>query len=237
MLDHAHRSHDVSSLVAFDVDGALQEAAARATRRGFLRLAGLGAAGVGLSGLLPGVASAAGLPRSDKAILNYALVLEHLQSAFYAEALKAGALHGDSLRFARWVAPHEEAHVHTLQRALGSDAHKKPRFDFRGVTADEAGFTKTAMALEDAGVMAYQGQAGNVRTPAILKAAVSILPVEARHSAWIRDIRGQSPAPEAFNPAAGIEATMVAIKATGFISAEAQAALAKPVAGVPAVTG
>ena len=86
---------DVLTLADFDADGALQECAAHldhTSRRGFLRATGLVAAGGALSALLPQAAWAAGLGKGDKAILNYVLMLEHLQSAFYREALEKGAL-------------------------------------------------------------------------------------------------------------------------------------------------
>ncbi len=58
------------------------------------------------------------------------------------------------------------------------------------------------MMLEDTGVEAYQGQAGNIRAHPVLAAAIAIHPVEARHAAWIRDISGQSPRPDGVQPAA-----------------------------------
>ena len=230
---------DVSHLAAFDLDGALQESAERvnhATRRSFLRTSGLVAGGVAFSGLLPGIASAA-TPKGDVAILNYALTLEYLESAFYDEAISKGALKGEYMRFAKLVGSHEAAHVTALKKALGSAAVKKPKFDFQGTTGDQATFAKTSTVLEDTGVMAYQGQAANIKTPAILTAAISIHPVEARHAAWIRNIQGVAPAPAAFNPAADMATILAAVKGTGFISASGSAAAPSAVSGTPAMTG
>ena len=54
--------------------------------------------------------------------------------------------------------------------------------------------------LEDTAVAAYNGQAVNLTKP-VLKAAATIVSVEARHAAWIRDIVGQPAAPQATDQA------------------------------------
>ena len=49
-------------------------------------------------------------------------------------------------------------------------------------------------SCEQTAVAAYNGQGTNLTRPA-LAAAVEILPVEARHAAWVRDLVGKRPAP------------------------------------------
>ncbi|MDP8911344.1 MAG: ferritin-like domain-containing protein [Actinomycetota bacterium] len=219
---------DLFKLEELDTDGAIQETAEQVdvdTRAAFLRKAGIGlgaVAGSGaLVGALPGVASAARVPRSDIAILNFALTLEFLEAAFYAEANRNRAISGELLRFSQVVGRHENAHVAFLRRALGRKAVKRPRFNFKGTTANAAKFAQTAQVLEDTGVKAYLGQVGNIKAKAILKAAGSILPVEARHAAWIRDIRGNgkapSPAPSGFETGLTKNQVLAAVKGTGFI--------------------
>ena len=217
---------------AFDRDGAIAETAEQAadTRAQFLKKAGLGAGAVvgagSLAGLLPAFASGAGtaIPASDIAILNFALTLEYLESAFYAEAVAKGKLRGETLRFAKVVANHENTRVLFLRKVLGAKAVKKPRFDFKGTTGAMAQFQATAQVLEDTGVQAYLGQVGNIKTKAVLAGAGRILPVEARHAAWIRDIRFSggttprtTPAPAAFEDGFSRARILSIVGSTGFI--------------------
>jgi rubrerythrin len=218
--------HEIASLDEVDRDGAIREAAeavAGDTRLDFFRKGGiLAGAGLGIGALSAGGLSLAqGTPKSDVKILNYALTLEYLEAAFYAEANSAGKLSGITAKFSQVVAAHEAAHVKALQQALGSAAGKKPSFDFKGTTKKAATFLKTSMTLEDTGVAAYQGQAPNIKTGQVLASAGAILAVEARHASWVRDIigAGQSPvpAPDAFSKPMSMSAVLSAVKGTGFI--------------------
>ena len=221
---------DLWTLEDVDRDGAIQEAAAKVdpdTRAAFLKKAGIGlgavAGGSALLGAMPSLASAAAIPASDVDILNFALTLEYLEAAFYTEAISNGKVfNGETQNFARIVAAHERAHVKFLKGALGAKAVASPKFDFKDTTSDQTKFEATSTVLEDTGVQAYLGQVGNIKSKTILAAAGSILPVEARHAAWIRDIRlmktqGTSPAPAAFQGAKTKAQILAAVKATGFI--------------------
>jgi hypothetical protein len=134
-----------------------------------------------------------GIPSALKRV-NFALTLEYLEAAFYAEAVSKGALKGETAKYAKVVSMDEAQHVAFLKTALGMHAVKKPAFDFKGTTANQATFQKTAMALEDTGVAAYAGQGPNILQRPVVKAALSIHSVEARHAAWIRYLAGQTPA-------------------------------------------
>ncbi|CAN5201019.1 hypothetical protein BH18ACT12_BH18ACT12_21430 [soil metagenome] len=218
---------EVFKLEELDVDGAVQETGEAVdpyTRASFLRRVGIGAGAVvgggALLGGLPSIASAA-VPTSDIAILNFALTLEYLEAEFYAQAVSKGNFSGETRKFADKVAAHEAAHVAILRKTLGRKAVKKPKFDFKDTVTNVAKFQATATVLEDTGVAAYLGQVGNIRNKAILKAAGSILTVEARHAAWIRDIRGRGdspvPAPSAFEGSKTKAQILAAVKGTGFI--------------------
>ena len=208
-----------------DKDGALEEASAKLVgddRASFLRKAAFGGAAVvgagSLMGLLPSIAEGA-TPASDVAILNFALTLEYLEAAFYAEArANASVFKGDTRNFVDVVAKHEAVHVAFLKKALGAAAVKKPTFDFKGTTQNQAKFQATAQVLEDTGVSAYLGQVTNIKTPAILKAAGTIVTVEARHAAWMRHIRQVAPAPLVFDKPKTKATILTAVGKTGFIT-------------------
>src|SRR5581483_4967598 len=188
------------NLDEIDADGAVREAADAAsgdTRLGFLKKAGVGggallSGGAVLSALAPAaLAGQNGRPptsfgRGDVGVLNYALTLEYLEAAFYNGATAANmSLPVQVAAFLKTVTADENAHVTFLKKHLGAKAVKQPKFDFKGANTNPATFMKTAQVLENTGVHAYAGQALNIKTPAYVKAAVTILTVEARHASVI----------------------------------------------------
>jgi rubrerythrin len=232
--------HLFPTLAELDRDGAIAEAASRVdghTRAAFMGKVAALVGGTAAAGslALPALASAAS--KGDVAILNYALTLEYLEAAFYKSANDKGALSGEAKKLAKVVGEHEAQHVVALKKALGSAAVKTPSFDFKGTTADQATFLKTSMTLEDAGVKAYLGQAGAIKSKDILSAAASILSVEARHAAWVANVLKVSPAPESFQSSASMDQILAAVKGTGFIPALASASPSSATSGAPSVTG
>jgi hypothetical protein len=197
---------DLISLELVDADGAIREAEdqmAGDTRADFFRKAAVGG-GVLLGGSVlmsgfPALASAKPSKKQDVKILNYALTLEYLENAFYVEALVKAGLSGDAQRAAQTIQSHEAAHVAFLKKALGKSAVKKPKFNFGDATANQANFLATAVVLEDTGVAAYAGQGPRLSQKPVVKAALSIHSVEARHAAFVRELAGQSFAPKAFD--------------------------------------
>lgn len=219
---------ETSMVEEFDRDEAVAEAMAglaESTRGDLFRRTGM-IAGLGLAAtLLPaGVASArrTGTKANDVKILNFALTLEYLEAAFYAEANARGNFASPTVRrFSQVVGGHEAAHVVALRNALGAKAISSPSFDFKGTTRGQKTFLRTAMLLEDTGVSAYQGQAPLIHQNAVLAPAGAILAVEARHAAWVRNLLGNGktvkPAPLAFNKALTRAQVLAAVKKTGFI--------------------
>jgi hypothetical protein len=169
-----------------------------------------------LLGTMPRLASSAPSPAQDVRVLNFALLLEELTAAFYEEALKRGRLRGELREYARIVGAHERSHVRFIRGALGGKARRRPAFDFGTATSDPGEFTAAAITLEDTGVAAYNGQAGNL-TKGALRAAARIVSVEARHAAWIRDIAGRPPAAEPTDAAMSASQVRAALEKTGFL--------------------
>jgi hypothetical protein len=231
------------NLEMIDKDGAIREAHAGMeealasegdTRLSFLRKAGLGAAGIMgggaiASALIPGVASAAtgGTPPSnfgagDIGILNYALTLEYLEREFYNTATQNKIVkHPQLLGILYTTTRDENAHVAALRSALGSNAIVEPDFDFGDAVKDQSKFAATAYVLENTGVHAYLGQAGNIQNPAYLLVAASIVTIEARHAGAIGSYLKHTPqeiAPSgSFDTGLTADQVLSAVQATGFI--------------------
>ncbi|MEJ7793838.1 MAG: ferritin-like domain-containing protein [Gaiellaceae bacterium] len=211
------------TLSDLDRDGAIREALEAVggdSRADFLRKTAVGGAAlVGAVAAAP-TAGAATSPR-DVAILNYALMLEYLQAAFYTEAEREGALRGKAAQAVGVVGPVERAHVSAFRKALGSAAAKRPTFNFQGTTEDQKRFLETAVAFEDLAVAAYKDQAPRIRAPAILAVAVSIHSVEARHAAWMRRLVGILPAASPFDDGIDRAEAFRIVDATGFVTTSA----------------
>jgi hypothetical protein len=197
-----------------DTDGALREAGENA---GISRAAFLGGTVAGAVAAFAVAPTAEAASRQDVAVLNFALVLEYLQSSFYTEAERSKALRGKADDAARRVGAVERAHVEAFKGLLGRRAVERPAFNFRGTTESERAFLKTAVAFEDLAVAAYKGQAPRLRSKEVLAAALAIHSVEARHAAWMRYLFGVQPAVAAFDDAAPKSEIQRVVGATRFI--------------------
>ncbi len=158
------------------------------------------AAGGAAIGGLGAMASARTAPsrEQDLRVLSFLLGVERIELAFYERAVRTDALRGELAEFAAAALIHERDHVAALVAALGTSVSPAPAplFDLGDAFTDHDAFVAKAIALEDAGVAALNGQITNL-TPERLAAACAIVSVDARHAAWIRDIGRRTPADDA----------------------------------------
>jgi rubrerythrin len=104
------------------------------------------------------------------------------------------------MKLAKEIGDHENQHVAALTKtitSLGGKPVKQPKVAF---PLTSASFLKLAETFEDTGVSAYNGAAPAIKSKEVLAAAGSIVQVEARHAAAIRALKGDDPAPHAFDP-------------------------------------
>ncbi len=167
------------------------------TRQSFILRSTVAAGSVyGLSAVGPYVREAlAQGGGGDVDVLNFALTLEYLETAFYTQALKGTkGLTGDVKKLATTLRDNEAEHVTALTatiKKLKGTPVKAPGVDFGAAFASQDAFLKTAQTFEDLGVSAYNGAAPMIQSKEVLGAAGSIVQVEARHAAAIRFTRGQ----------------------------------------------
>ena len=218
-----------------DIDGAIREAATRRQaipawfpQEGRYRRRSLISGGAMLSALAPSAfarerrPSAASFGKGDVGILNSALTLEYLEAAFYNGATAANlSLSSPGAAFLKIVTPRRERARHVPEEGPRLKAVKEPKFDFKGTNTNAAMFMATAQVLENTGVHAYSGQALNIKSPAYVKAAVSILTIEARHASVIgllNESTGGGIAPDGpFDTPLPARKVLAAVKGTGFI--------------------
>jgi hypothetical protein len=133
----------------------------------------------------------------DLGIVNYALTLEYLEAAFYAEVAKSGLFKGADLELIRTFGSDEAQHVDALTataKTLGGTPAPKPKTQFD--LADAQTVLTTAASVENLGAAAYLGQAAAIKSPDVLAAALSIHTVEARHAAALNTLTDQTITPD-----------------------------------------
>ena len=136
-------------------------------------------------------AAAVDVGGGDFGILNYAYALEQLEAAFYTQVL-ATPYRGMSAYEAQvltGIRDHEITHRDTLALTLTILAIPALTPNFSRVDfSSRASVLGTARAFEDLGVSAYNGGGQYITNPLFLAVAGSIVSVEARHAALIRDM-------------------------------------------------
>ncbi|KAF4565736.1 hypothetical protein EYR40_002192 [Pleurotus pulmonarius] len=127
-------------------------------------------------------------PIDDTAVLNYALTLEHLESAFYSGALARFDAHAFAdaglPASARARITEIAAHEQLLQTLLRDKAVRPCEyfFPYRYVRL----FAALSQVLEGVGASAYIGAAAFITDKVSLTVAASILSTEARHASYVQ---------------------------------------------------
>jgi rubrerythrin len=152
----------------------------------------------------------------DVEILNFALTLEHLEAAYYRQALKrVGGLSSGVRALAAEIGDNENEHVSALTATIedvGGKPVGAPRVDFGDAFASETSFLELAQTLEDTGVSAYNGAAPMIKSAEVLGAAGAIVQVEARHAAAIRSLNGVPTSDGGFDKALEMQQVLEAVK-------------------------
>ena len=129
--------------------------------------------------------------KGDIGILNYALTLEYLETAFYADVVKSGLFKGADLETIKKFGEEEAEHVSALTAAvkgLGGKPAPEPKTEFPLESAKSV--LELAGTVENLGAAAYLGQAGNIQSPEVLASALAIHSVEGRHASALNTLLG-----------------------------------------------
>ncbi len=135
--------------------------------------------------------------KGDVGILNYALTLEYLETAFYADVARSGLFKGSDLATIKKFGSEEAQHVAALTAAvkqLGGKPAPKPKTEFPLKSARSV--LELAGTVENLGAAAYLGQAANIQSPEVLASALAIHSVEGRHAAALNTLLGESIVPD-----------------------------------------
>jgi rubrerythrin len=161
-----------------------------------------------------GASETAEFGKGDIGILNYALTLEYLETAFYAEVVKSGLFKGADLATIRKFGAEEAEHVEALTAAvkqLGGKPAPEPKAEFPLKNAKSV--LELAATVENLGAAAYLGQAANIQSPEVLASALAIHSVEGRHAAALNTLLGTSITPDgAFAKPADVQTVLKSVE-------------------------
>jgi rubrerythrin len=150
----------------------------------------------------------------DVAILNYALTLEYLETAFYEKVVSAALFNGKVGALIKDFGRQEASHVAALKAAvakLGGTPAAQPAAKFPITSATQV--AQLAYTVENLGASAYLGQAANIQSPEVLASALAIHSVEARHAATLGTLVKKSITPDgAFAKPADMSTVLAAVK-------------------------
>ncbi len=159
-------------------------------------------------------ASASSANTGDLAILNYALTLEYLETAFYEKVVASGLFSGKVGALIESFGGQERTHVEALKGSvekMGGTPAANPNGKFPITSAAQV--AQLAYTVENLGASAYLGQAGNIQSPEVLATALAIHSVEARHAATLGTLVKKPITPDgAFAKPADMSTVLAAVK-------------------------
>jgi rubrerythrin len=204
------------------------------SRRNFFAKAG---AFLTAAGVAPVLLQAQTL-NSDIDILNYALRLERLELSFYTIGLSkfaatdfaasafaknlTAAQAANSYTYLQAIQQHEMSHVSQIAAAitaLGGTAVPTDCYGFQPYGNDNKtflnadSFIAVAMVLENTGVMAYDGAISLIQSATLRTTAATIATIEARHAAYLNELNGLIPFPNAYDTPASAATVLTAASA------------------------
>jgi len=161
-------------------------------------------------------------------MLNYALTLENLEVAFYAQGLAqlssadfgnstfiqnfGSVIAGDVYAYLCLMRDHEAQHVRMLRSlitGLGGTPVKPCTYNFAYKTADD--FVNLAALLESTGVMAYDGALYQIQSLSLRTAVATIAMVEARHASYLNVLTGTAPSKASVDTSATMATILAAV--------------------------
>lgn len=149
----------------------------------------------------------------DLEILNFALGLERLEAAYYAQIQgaqqKRAYLSPRQLEAAIAIGATEIAHVSALESAIaeaGGTLASAAIYRFpANVFISPVAFSWFGYTLEEIGIGAYLGAVGQIQSRALRAAAASIYGAEVRHAALLRSFGGFTFSPRYFESPLTVE--------------------------------
>ena len=155
----------------------------------------------------------AGPSGGDLDIVRFALTMERLEAAFYAQVVAAHTerayLPERSIALTREIAAAEADHVQALEGVLGTAGvavPAAPTFQFpRDVFVSPIAYAWFAYTLEEIGIGAYLGAVGSIQNDGLRRSAAAIYGAEARHAALLRTFAGFEFAPRYYESPLTVE--------------------------------
>ena len=162
------------------------------SRRRFFQLAG-GVAGAGLlfASCRRGSPTDVFVGSGDTGVLNYLYIIQQIEAAFYTQAVTTPyyGLTSSEQALLKELRDQEIAHREFMQKLIGNDAVRDIEVNFSAVVfADRTSFLSNAIVIEDLAVASINGAVRILTNTSYVKTLMKMAPVEARHSAYSRDL-------------------------------------------------